>query len=122
MLDQKRRSPYCGGAEGMSDLYQQLREAERKRAAVERELNSVRVKIEEAEYAFRKALPVGEGQPCSVGVLPSGQIVVHVWVEKSSEPNQLHIVFPGFIDERGRPRRKYTKEQLGEGIEKGEPE
>ena len=106
----------------MSDLYEELRKIERLKAEAERQIHSLKVKIGEAETAFREALPVGENQPCSVGVLPSGQVVVHVWVEKSSEPNQLHIVFPGFIDAQGRPRRKYAKEQLGESVQKGEPE
>lgn len=64
--------------------------------------------------AFCEALPVSEEHPCCVAVLPSGMIAVHVWVENSRNPNQLHIVRPGYFDEDARPRRKFDSEQLGE--------
>ena len=99
----------------MSDMYEDLREAERNRTAAENAVNRARKKIEDAELKFREALPVGKNVPCTVAVLPSGDVVVHVWVESASNPNQLHIVKAGYYTEDAKPRNKFPDEQLGAG-------
>lgn len=84
------------------------KQAEKRIAKAEKE-------IERQKIALRKALPVSDHVPCTVGVLPDGMVAVHVWVESSSQPNQLHIVPAGYFTHEGRARTKFLNEQLGDG-------
>lgn len=82
----------------------ELEEAKRELEIAQKKVNNLQREIDQREIKLRLNLPVGKNIPCNTGVLPDGRIAVHVWVESSSEPNQLHIVEPRSIDEKGEPR------------------
>jgi len=96
------------------DCYERVRQAEINRDAAQRAFVQARAEVDRIEIRFREALPVSETVPCSVAVLPNGRVVVHVWVEKSSEPNQLHVVSPGYYTQDAKPRKQFPGERLGE--------
>lgn len=80
-----------------------------------RECVRAEIALAKKRSAFCEALPATEEQPCVAAVLPSGLIAVHVWVEGSRNPNQLHFIRPGYFNEDASPRCKFKGEQLGKG-------
>lgn len=95
--------------------YDALARAKHDKEQAEKRIAQAEREIEQQEMALRKAMPVSEHVPCTVGVLPDGQVAVHVWVESSSYPNQLHIVPAGYFTHDGRARKQFLNEQLGDG-------
>ena len=99
----------------MTDVYEAMKEATRRQADAENAVSRARQAVESTENKFREALPVGRNQPCCVAITPSGKVVVHVWVDAARNPNQLHVVEPGYFTEDALPRKKFAHEQLGAG-------
>ena len=98
----------------MSDEHSWLRQTKIKLEDAQRTHDEAKQKYKELEQRFRDALPVSSTTPCSVAVLPSGRVVVHLWVDGRTE-TQLRVVQPGYFDEDARPRKKFPDEQLGKG-------
>lgn len=85
------------------EFYRELKEAESAELAAQDAVCRARKKVESLEMAFMEAMPVGKNSPCCVAILPTGDVVVHVWVEPSSCPNQLHVVSPIYCNEDASP-------------------
>lgn len=100
-------------SETFESLQAQLDEAERKRDRINQDIAAVCKRMRSSQAVLMHALPVNKDYPCAVAVLPSGKLAVHVWVEHSSEPNQLHIVTPGLFNDDGSARSAFPGEQLG---------
>ena len=97
----------------MTDIYEELRESERKRSAAESAFHQAKRAVERAELKFREALPVSRNHPCAVAITSGGKVVVHVFVESASNPNQLYIGEPEYLTDDAKPRKKFANEQLG---------
>ncbi len=95
--------------------YDALARAKYDKEQAEKRIAQAEKEIQQQEMALRKAMPVSKPVPCNAGVLPDGKVAVHVWVESSSEPNQLHIVPAGYFTHDGRARKQFANEQLGDG-------
>jgi len=99
----------------MNSPEQELKKLEGKIRRIKNDIHAVESQKAFRDSQLKKTLYVGRDNPCSVAVLPSGKIAVHVWVESSSTPNQLHIVDAQFLEENGKPRDIFQGEQLGDG-------
>lgn len=95
------------------ELKYKLVKAQREKEQAERRIAEAEREIRKQEVELMRGLPVSEGRPCNVGILPDGTIAVHVWVESSSSPNQLHLVEPLFVSEYGRERKSSVGNDWG---------
>ena len=94
-----------------TDQYTELYAAEQAVINANKRLTKAKDKVQETKNKFREALPISDDEPCRVVQLPSGKVVVHVYVEYSDCPNQLHTVNLGYYTEDAKPRvRELTDE------------
>lgn len=75
------------------------------------EHNEACKKLAELEGEFRRVLPVGEDVPCDAAVLPSGEIVVHVFVDE--DLTVVHFVTPDYLNDDASTRAPFEGERLG---------
>lgn len=62
-----------------------IRETEEKLGKLQLELQSFKNKA-------RESLSVDCNNPCRVALLPSGEVVVQIYCESKSQPNELYLV------------------------------
>lgn len=99
----------------MKQIKDRLEQALARKRSAEMEIANAEQELRDAECTMKIAMHLGDECPCRVAVLPDGTLAVHVWVEGSANPNQLHIVEPEFLDHDGKVRKKYIDERLGFG-------
>lgn len=97
----------------MTDPFEELKEAERKRTFAENAVTNLKSQIEEMKVKFHKALHVGKNKPCAVAILPNDKVAVCLHTD-DDKPNQLHFVTPLYLDENAQPRKQSAEELKGE--------
>lgn len=73
---------------------------------------NIKDQITERKAKFRKSLSVGENAPYRAGVLPNGDIVVHLHVPEPGKPNKLFVLTPVPLGEDGKVREERGNDEL----------
>lgn len=82
----------------MTNIFEEIKEAEQKLRDAENKLSDARNKLGQANDLFKSKLYVGRNIPCKAAILPNGDVVVSVVSGDERPIQKLYFVTPVYTD------------------------